>query len=309
MSHNRRNAHLLLLLASAIWGFAFVAQRVGMRHVGPLTFNAVRFALGAVALAPLLRIRSGRFAVLNETPRPSSGARAWTPLKAGLATGLLLFGGSTLQQIGVVYTTAGKAGFITSLYVVFVPLLGLFWGQRTGRWTWLGAVAAAAGLYLLSARGVWSIALGDGLVLLGAIFWAGHVLLVGHLVGCQPALRLAISQFAVCSVLSLFGALVFESMAWPAIRAAAVPILYAGLLSVAVAYTLQVIGQRHARPAPAAIILSFEAVFAAVGGWIILGETMSLRGLAGAALMLAGVVLAQMDGTGQEKGPGIVPDK
>ena len=296
MNIQRRNAHLLLLLASAIWGFAFVAQRVGMRHVGPLTFNGVRFALGAGALAPLLLVRRGWFADWSAPPTGGSADNGWSLMRGGLAAGLLLFGGSTLQQVGVVYTTAGKAGFITSLYVVLVPLLGLLWGHRTGRWTWLGALAAAAGLYLLSARGVWSIAPGDGLVLLGAFFWAGHVLLVGHLVQSLPALKLAVLQFIVCSVLSLAGALLFETIRTATLRAAAVPILYAGLLSVAVAYTLQALGQRHARPAPAAIILSFEAVFAAAGGWLILGEGMTPRGLAGAALMLAGVILAQFEG-------------
>ncbi len=293
MTAERRRAHLILMLAAAIWGFAFVAQRVGMRHLGPLTFNAIRFALGAAALVPLVLLlkRRGR-----ATP-PADGNRAGRleTLKGGLLAGLLIFGGSTLQQVGVVYTTAGKAGFITSLYVVLVPILGLAWGQRCGRAVWAGAFLAAAGLYLLSAKGLVGIALGDGLVLVGALFWAAHVLLVGKLVERIGVLDLAILQFTACAVLSLAGALMFETTSWGAIQSAAVPILYAGLLSVAVAYTLQVVGQRHARPAPAAIILSFEAVFAAVGGWLILGETLGLRGLVGAGLMLAGVVLAQAE--------------
>ncbi|MFH2051561.1 MAG: DMT family transporter [bacterium] len=293
MNAQRRRAHLILMLAAAIWGFAFVAQRVGMRHLGPLTFNAIRFALGAAALVPLVLLlkRRGRGAP------PPDGARAGRleTLKGGLLAGLLIFGGSTLQQVGVVYTTAGKAGFITSLYVVLVPILGLVWGQRCGRAVWAGALLAAAGLYLLSARGLVGIALGDGLVLVGAVFWAAHVLLVGKLVERIGVLDIALLQFTACSVLSLAGALVYETIAWDAIRSAAVPILYAGLMSVAVAYTLQVVGQRHARPAPAAIILSFEAVFAAVGGWLILGEILGLRGLVGAGLMLAGVILAQTE--------------
>ncbi len=295
MNHQRRHAHLLLLLAAAIWGFAFVAQRVGMRHVGPLTFNGVRFALGAGALAPLLLVRRGWFAAWAAPPSGGGRVSPAAVLRGGLMAGVLLFGGSTLQQVGVVYTTAGKAGFITSLYVILVPLLGLCWGHRTGRWTWFGAVIAVAGLYLLSARGMVGIDLGDGLVLLGAFFWAGHVLLVGRLVKHLPALPLAVVQFTVCSAMSLIGAMVFETMKLQTIEAAGIPILYAGLLSVAVAYTLQALGQRHARPAPAAIILSFEAVFAAVGGWLILGEGMTPRGLAGATLMLAGVMLAQRE--------------
>lgn len=295
MDKNRRNAHLLLMLAAAIWGFAFVAQRVGMRHIGPLTFNGVRFALGAGALAPLLLIRKGWFATWTAPPASGTPPTRRELLVGSLGAGLLLFGGSTLQQVGVIYTTAGKAGFITSLYVVFVPLLGLFWGQATGGRTWLGVFAAAVGLYLLSARGMGSIDRGDGLVLIGAWFWAGHVLLVGHLVQRLPALPLAVLQFTVCSALSLIGALILETIRIQALLATTVPILYAGLMSVGVAYTLQAIGQRHARPAPAAIILSFEAVFAALGGWLILSEGMTLRGMLGAALMLAGVILAQTD--------------
>jgi drug/metabolite transporter (DMT)-like permease len=292
MDSARRNANLVLMLAAAIWGFAFVAQRMGMRHLGPLTFNAIRFGLGALALTPLLlyslrKQRANRTAV----QRPS---RAFC-LKAGLLTGVLIFGGSTLQQFGVVYTTAGKAGFITSLYVVLVPILGLLTGQSTGRWTWWGAIIAAMGLYLLSIKGWIGIELGDGLVLVGAVFWAGHVLTVGKLSSRVAPLQLAVSQFTVCSILSLTGALLFESFAWPAIRAAAYPILYAGLLSVGVAYTLQLYGQQQARPAHAAIILSFEAVYAVIGGWFVLGEGLSVRAMVGCALMLVGVILAQRE--------------
>ncbi len=301
MDTQRRHAHLLLLLAAAIWGFAFVAQRMGMRHVGPLTFNGVRFALGAVALAPLLLVRRGRFA--DWTAAPAGHVPRIRILTGGLLAGLLLFGGSTLQQVGVIYTTAGKAGFITSLYVILVPILGLLWGHRTGGRTWWGAIVAMVGLYLLSAKGLLGIELGDLLVLLGAFFWAGHVLLVGHLVQRLPALPLAVTQFAVCSLLSMLGALLLETIRLETLTAAAVPILYAGLLSVAVAYTLQALGQRHAKPAPAAIILSFEAVFAAAGGWLVLGEGMSPRGMAGAVLMLLGVILAQGDATASANEP------
>ena len=287
MDRARRNANLLLLLAAAIWGFAFVAQRVGMRHVGPLTFNGVRFLLGAAALAPLAW--RGPLAAPRD-PRRSLRRT----LRYGLPLGLILTGGATLQQIGVLYTTAGKAGFITGLYVVFTPLLGLLIGQRTGRLTWLGAILAAGGLYLLSARGPLSIAPGDGLVLLGAVFWAAHVLAVSRFVHRVAPLRLAVTQFTVCGVLSLLGAFVWETPRLAGLLAAAVPILYAGLMSVAVAYTLQVLAQRRAHPADAAIILSFESVFAALGGGLLLGEVLSPRDLSGCALMLCGVLLAQV---------------
>jgi len=207
--------------------------------------------------------------------------------------GLVLFVAATLQQYGVVFTTAGKAGFITSLYVVFVPVLGLVIGQRTGRFIWAGVALCAVGLYLLSAKGLVGISLGDGLVLIGAIFWAVHMLVIGRLAGEVSVLELAVGQFVVVSVLSLIGACAFETVRWFDIRSAMVPILYAGLLSVAVAYTLQVVGQTRAHPAHAAIILSMESVFAAVGGWIVFSEGLSPRALVGCGLMLGGVLLAQ----------------
>jgi drug/metabolite transporter (DMT)-like permease len=302
-----RQANLLLLLASAIWGLAFVAQRVGMRHVEPFLFNGVRFALAAVALTPLLV-----FGLPGRSRRRRSVPRRRI-LRGGLLAGCALFAGSTLQQYGVVFTTAGKAGFITSLYVVFVPVLGLVVGQRTGRHVWGGVAACAAGLYLLSARGLVGIGLGDGLVLIGAVFWALHVLVIGHLARELPALPLAVAQFAVVAVLSLAGAAVFETFAAAALGAAAVPILYAGLMSVAVAYTLQVLGQTRAKPAHAAIILSLESVFAALGGWAILGESLDPRGIFGCGLMLAGVLLAQLGPESRQdvvaEPVGVVPDR
>lgn len=286
-----RRANLLLLLASLIWGLAFVAQRVGMQHVGPLTFNGVRFALGALVLLPW----AWRRRVARSEPGAGSG-------RGGLVAGLILFVAATLQQYGVVFTTAGKAGFITSLYVVFVPLLGLLSGQRASRGVWVGVGLSAVGLYLLSAQGLVGIALGDGLVLIGAVFWAAHVLVIGRLARNVDALELAVIQFLVVAGLSLGGAVVWETMIWSDIRAAMVPILYAGVLSVAVAYTLQVVGQTRAHPAPAAIILSLESVFAAVGGWIILAEGLNRRALLGCALMLAGVLVSQLRPAGPETG-------
>jgi len=284
MDATRRNANLLLLLAAAIWGFAFTAQRVGMRHLGPLTFNGIRFALGAAVLVPFIVVRRRRFGI----------GRSPGLVGAGLAAGLLVFAGSTLQQWALLWTTAGKAGFITSLYVVLTPLLGLVFGHRTTGAAWLGALLATAGLYLLSATGLTSLAPGDGLVLMSAFFWAGHVLWVGHAAQRIDPLQLALVQFVTCSVLSLAGGALLETTTPAAVGAALVPILYAGALSVGAAYTLQVMGQRHARPAPAAVILSLESVFAAVGGWLLLGEMLPLRGVAGCLLMLTGVMVSQL---------------
>ncbi len=290
----------LLLLAAAIWGFAFVAQRAGMEHIGPITFNAIRFALGALAVLPLVlaRRRAARRAAVETAPRavPDAAARQRRiqPLPAGLLAGAVLTGGAMLQQAGLVSTTAGKAGFVTGLYVVLVPLAGLFWGQRAGWSRWLGVVLAACGLYLLSVTRQFTIERGDLLVLASALFWTGHVLLLGWLSPRTDAVALALVQNAVCAVLS--GAILpfVEQPSLQAIRAAAVPILYGGLLSVGVAFTLQILGQRRAPPVHAALLLSTEAVFAALGGWWLLGERLGARGLAGCALMFAGMLCAQL---------------
>ena len=282
---------LLLLLTAAIWGFAFVAQRVGMEHVGPFTFNGIRFALGSLSLTPLLFFH---FNGKNGSPPP---VHVWTPaLRGGGLAGLFLFAGASLQQVGLVYTTAGNAGFITGLYVVIVPLIGLFFRQSSSYGAWAGAGLAAVGLYLLSVTDQFNIAWGDFLEILGAFFWAGHVLVIGYFSPRTSAIRLAIGQFAVCSVLSLLTAFIFETIRLSDILQAAVPILYGGLASVGIAYTLQVVAQKNAHPAHAAIILSLEAVFAALGGWLLLGEVLSARGLLGCGLMLAGMLLSQLWG-------------
>lgn len=277
---------LLLLLTAFIWGFAFVAQRVGMEHVGPFTFNAVRFALGGLTLLPVaLFLRRKGWAQAGPT-RPL----IW----AGPLVGLVLFGGASLQQAGIVTTTAGNAGFITGLYVILVPLSGLLWGQRAGAGAWVGALLAVAGLYLLSVTEALTIQSGDLLVLLGAFFWTAHVQLIGWLTRRVDALLLSVVQFLVCAVLSLAVALGSESIQAQGLAGAAPAILYGGLLSVAVAYTLQVVAQRTARPSHAAILLSLESAFAALGGWLMLGEQLTPRALLGCALMLAGMLLSQL---------------
>jgi drug/metabolite transporter (DMT)-like permease len=198
--------------------------------------------------------------------------------------------------VGLVYTTAGNAGFITGLYVVIVPIMGLFWHQRPGAGTWIGAFLAAVGLYLLCITDEFTISFGDLLELMGAFLWAGHVLIIGWLSPKIDSIKLAFTQFAACSVLSLITAIIVETIAFKALIQAAIPILYGGVLSVGVAYTLQVVAQRKAHPAHAAIFLSMEAVFAAVGGWLILSETLTHRGLVGCLLMLSGMLLSQLYG-------------
>ena len=263
----------LLLTTALIWGFAFVAQRVGMDYVGPFTFNGIRFAIGSLSLLPLvLMSREQRTATNHILPPP--GLKAI--LFGGGALGLALFSGASLQQIGLVYTTAGKAGFITGLYVIMVPILGFFWKQQPKIGTWIGAFLAAIGLYLLSVSEKFTIELGDLLVLIGAFFWAAHVLIIGWLSPRINPIKLAFSQYVACSILSLITASIVEVITLRSIFEAAIPILYGGLLSVGIAYTLQVVAQRDAHPAHAAILLSLEAVFAANGDDVYIGTR--LRG-------------------------------
>ena len=286
MRSNSLRADLLLLLTAFIWGFAFGAQRMGMEYVGPYLFNAARFALGCLPLLPFVA-QNASGPLLPHLLRAAPGS---------LLAGLFLFAGSSLQQVGIVYTTAGKAGFITGLYVILVPILGLALGQQSGRNTWCGALVATAGLYLLSVEPPFSIAYGDALVLIGALFWAGHVLIIGRFAQHIDWAALAFLQFLTCSLLSFGVALAVEPVAWQPLVDAAWPVFYGGVLSVGVAYTLQVVAQRQAPASHAAIILSLETVFAALGGWWLLSETMSLRGLAGCGLMFGGMLVSQLGG-------------
>ena len=229
-----------------------------MEHVGPFIFNAIRFALGSAALLPFVLLSAKR----------ESGKTDPRVYLYGIIAGTILFLGASLQQIGIVSTTAGKAGFITGLYVVLVPVLGLAVGHRTGPGTWAGVVFAASGLYLLSFRGDFSIAPGDLLVLAGTFFWAAHVLFIGSVAKKTNPLLLAMIQFLTCSTLSFAAFFLFETVEPEGIVKAAVPILYGGIMSVGIAYTLQVIAQKKVPSSHAAIILSLETVFAAAGGWM-----------------------------------------
>ncbi|MFO8110874.1 MAG: DMT family transporter [Desulfosalsimonadaceae bacterium] len=288
-----KRAHLkgdiLLLFTAMIWGSAFVAQKIGMDHIGPFMYTGIRFALGALFLTPLMLFLSrSRPFVLQQRTGPSL-------LLSGLLAGGFLFGGSILQQIGIIYTTAGKAGFITGLYVVIVPLFGLIWGLRPGKGVWAGAILAVSGLYLLTVEEGFSLGVGDTLVIICALMYALHVLVIGWLAPRVDVLRLAVMQFWVCSGISLLIGIFVETLTWAAVKGAAAPILYGGLLSVGVGFTLQVVAQRKAPPAHAAIILSLETVFAVMAGLVILGETLPARGWAGCALMLCGMVASQIE--------------
>lgn len=285
-------SRIILLIAAIIWGLAFVAQRKGMEFVQPFTFNAVRFLIGGAALLPFALVQ-------RDAPRVTPARK--TIWLGGVLAGALLFIASSLQQIGVVSTTAGKAGFITGLYVILVPILGLALRQRTGAWTWLGALAGVIGLYLLTVTDALTIEYGDLLVLIGALFFALHVHAIARFAARIGALRLALIQFLICAAWSFIAAISFETIRAEGLLDAALPILYAGVLSVGVAYTLQVIGQRETPPSQAALILSLETVFAVIGGWWLLRETLPLRGVIGCAVMFAGMIVSQLDVKKSEK--------
>lgn len=291
MKNQQIKSNALLILTAGIWGFAFVAQRVGMQYVSAFTFNGVRFALGSISLIPLI--------LYFKNKETEEGTTLKSALIPGMITGSILFLAASLQQIGLIYTTVGKAAFITGLYIVLVPLFGIFLRQRVNISTWLGVLLAVAGLYLLSVNEDFSIAGGDFLEIVGAFFWASHILAIDYFTKKVDALKLSFVQFAVCSVLSMTVALIFEDISVFGLKQALVPILYGGLLSVGVAYTLQVVAQKHAKPSHAAVIMSMESVFAALGGALLLGENLGGRGYLGCGLMFAGMLLAQFKSFGK----------
>lgn len=299
MSNKTLRANMLLLLTAAIWGFAFVAQRVGSQYVGAFTFNGIRFAIGSLSLIPLIiyfdkkkKNENIEDKTIEEVPKKS--------ILPGVIVGVVLYIAATLQQVGLIYTTAGKASFITGLYMVFVPIIGIFLKQKIGKNSWIGVGLAVIGLYLLSVNENFNISYGDLLEVIGSVFWAIHILTIDHFSNKMDSLKLSCIQFATCSVLSLITAVMFESITMTGISQALIPILYGGLLSVGVAYTLQVVAQKNAKPSHAAIILSMESVFGAIGGAVLLGEVMSGRGYIGCILILIGILVSQIKITPKE---------
>ena len=288
MKSTEYKARFILLLTAIIWGLAFVAQRAGMENIGPFAFNGIRFALGSLSLMPLL------FFKRNFTRPKAAKIEKSFIWEGGILCGLLLFAGSSFQQVGIVYTTAGNAGFITGLYVILVPVLGLFWHHKVSIQTWIGAIIAMAGLYFLSVRQSMSFALGDALVFVSAFFFAGHVLMIGKYAPKTNIIKLSMIQFGVAALLSLVISIFFETTTLENIRLATIPILYGGIMSVGVAYTLQVYGQKKTNPSHAAIILSMESLFAAIGGILILHEPLTFPIAMGGVLMLSGVMLSQL---------------
>ncbi len=292
-----KNKNLLgtaqLMLAAFIWGSAFVAQSAGMKHIGPLTFATVRFFLGGIILIPLILIRD-RLAARHPAYRPSEKGSFKSLLVSGIICGILLTVASTLQQYGILYTTVGKAGFITTLYVIFVPICGLFFKERPSVNVWLAVAIATVGLYLLCMSESFSLSLGDGLVLLCAIVYTAHIVVVGKVSPGLDPIKLSCIQFLTVGFLTLIPALIFETPDLPSIGRAWISIAYAGILSSGVAFTLQVVAQRHTDATIAAITMSFESVFAVLSGAVVLGQLPSFKEGIGCAIMFAAIILAQL---------------
>ncbi|NPD46511.1 MULTISPECIES: DMT family transporter [unclassified Lentimicrobium] len=278
---------LVLILVSAIWGFSFVAQRSGMDYVGPYTFNGVRFLLGSLSLLPLYFLQKDRKRLKIEEFKKIS--------LAGLILGVALFIAASLQQIGMQFTSAANGGFITSLYVVLVPIFYLFLKRKVGLHIWFGAILAVVGLYFLSVKEGLSINWGDSLVLISAVFWAIHVMMIGYFAPKYAILLLSIIQFTITAILSLSVAFVMEDVIWTQILSGYIPIIYGGIFAVGIAYTLQVFAQKKVASEQAAIILSFESAFAMLGGWLLLNEQHGWRSLMGAGLMMIGIVISQIN--------------
>lgn len=287
MRNQALRADFLMLITAMIWGSGFVAQRVGMDHLGPFAFTGLRFALGALVLLPLV-LRQGRGAARHQ-PFLQRGL-----LLGGLLMGLALTLGINLQQVGLLFTSVTNSGFITGLYVIVVPLLGLIIGQKTGLGTWFGAFLAVIGMALLSIGDDFKVASGDWIQLAGAFVWGVHVLLVSFFASRHDAIRLAFIQFVTCAIVSLALAAALEETSLASIWLAGPALIYGGMFAVGVGYTLQVVAQKHAIASHAAIILSLEAVFAAIAGALFLEESLSLRGYVGCSLMFIGMLAAQL---------------
>ena len=285
-----KNAFMLILTAF-IWGTAFVAQSVGMDYLGPFTFNGVRSLIGGVALIPCIWLLQK----LNDKSEPVTEERNRKDLLiGGISCGVLLFAASSLQQVGIQYTTAGKAGFITAFYIVFVPVLGIFLGKKTGWKVWTAVILALAGLYFLCITEKFTIGKGDIFLFACALVFSLHILVIDYFSPTVEGVKMSCIQFLVCGIISLPFMFLLETPRMGAIVDAAWPLLYAGVLSCGVAYTLQIIGQKNVNPAIASLILSLESCFSVLAGWVILGEKLSVRESIGCILMFAAIILAQL---------------
>ena len=282
---------IMLVLTAFIWGTAFVAQSVGMDYLGPFTFNGVRSLIGGAALLPCIWLfQKGKG---KATEKPSRGARKEL-IAGGIACGLLLFAASSLQQIGIQYTTAGKAGFITAFYIVIVPVLGMFLHKKISGKVWGAVAIALAGLYFLCITEKFAVGKGDILIFLCALVFSIHILVIDYFSPKVDGVKMSCIQFFVCGIVSLPPMFFTETPKIGAIVEGWAPLLCAGVLSCGVAYTLQIIGQKNVNPAVASLILSLESCFSVLAGWMVLGEKLSMRESVGCVLMFAAIILAQL---------------
>ena len=290
MKMQQRKSSGMLALAALIWGAAFVAQSVGMDYVGPFTFNAVRNFIGALVLLPCILLFDRRRANAGQVQSQNRQAL----IVGGICCGIALALGSSLQQIGIQYTTVGKAGFITALYIVIVPLLGIFLHKKIGLLVWIAVALAVGGMYLLCITETSGISKGDLFVLAGSFAFSLHILVVDYFSPLVDGVRLSCIQFFICGILCSVPMFLLEQPSTYAIFSAWAPILYAGVLSCGVAYTLQVIGQKGCDPTVASLILSLESVFSVLAGWLLLHQVLSFREVAGCILVFAAIILAQI---------------
>ncbi len=291
MNKSNIKGNVILMITALIWGTAFVAQSVGMDYVGPFTFITARYIIGGVFLLPCIYLLDK---MNKKTVTESSYNDKKTLLVAGTLCGIALFTASCFQQIGIQYTTVGKSGFITSLYIVIVPLLGILFKKKVSAKVWISVVISLIGLYLLCMNEDFSISRGDFLILICAFCFSIHILIIDKYSSLVDGVRMSCIQFFIAGLLGVIPMLFFEHPKITDILNACTPILYAGIMSSGVAYTLQIIGQRYTSPVLATLIMSLESVFAALSGWIILGEILSLKEFAGCCLVFAAIILAQL---------------
>ena len=284
---------MLLFLTAVIWGVAFVAQSVGMDYVGAFTFNFTRCIIGGLVLIPCIMFLDWLKKREKKNSEPEKQDRK-TLLTGGVCCGVALCVASNLQQFGIKYTTVGKAGFITAMYIVLVPLLGIFLKKTVGFKVWISVALAVAGLYLLCITEGFSIGWGDFLVLLCAFVFSIHIMVIDYFSPKVDGVKMSCIQFFVCGLLSGVGMLISETPDIHAILQAWMPILYAGVMSCGVAYTLQIVGQKGMNPTVASLILSLESVVSVLAGWLLLGQKLSTRELSGCALMFVAIILAQL---------------
>lgn len=288
----------MLLLTALIWGCAFVAQSVGMDYVGPFTFNSVRCILGSIVLVPVIFLMDGfkkKSGMSREEMKRERGSTR-TLLTGGICCGVILGTASSLQQLGIQYTTVGKAGFITAMYIVLVPVAGIFFGKKVKPLIFLCVALAVTGLYLLCMTEKLSLGIGDLLVLLCALVFTVHILVIDHFSPLVDGVRMSAVQFLTAGILCAVPMLLWEHPHPGAILAAWMPVLYAGVMSCGVAYTFQILGQKHADPTVASLILSLESVFSVLAGWLLLNQNLSRKELFGCVLMFAAIILAQLPG-------------